>query len=264
VYSLDRWGLTGEAGAFADPLYSPGSDFIAYGNSFIGDLIVRDLDGEDIQNRLEFFNFLFFQLFTPTLDLYRNQYQLLGNPQVMMAKQLFDNFAFFSTLAFLFVHGRMVRPEVMFKLVDVIVQRAIPLLNRVQGFFREWHELEQREWQGVSVLTEHFTPEHQAQGRLARTYDDEAEFEADFKENMTIVEATAVVLFHWAARLLPEQPGEDVKINPRAIGLHPERWEEDGLFSDDGISYAEAVKLVPGIEEFHLEERGAKVAAQQR
>jgi flavin-dependent dehydrogenase len=261
VYSLDRWALTGEAGTFADPLYSPGSDFIAYGNTFIGDLVVRDLDGEDIQNRLEFFNFFFFQLFTPTLDLYRDQYQLLGNPQVMMSKQLFDNYVYFRTLAFLFIHGRTVRPEVMFKLVDVIVQRAIPLLNRIQGFFREWHELDQREWQGISVLTEKFTPEHEAQDRLEGEYSDDDEFEAIFKENMTKVEAAAVVMFHWGARLLPEQPGEDVPINPRAISLHPERWEEDGLFDAPGISLVEARKLTPGIEEFLLEERGATMAA---
>ena len=31
----DRWCLTGEAGAFLDPFYSPGSDFIAIGNTFI-------------------------------------------------------------------------------------------------------------------------------------------------------------------------------------------------------------------------------------
>ncbi len=260
VFSLDRWGLTGEAGAFADPLYSPGSDFIAYGNTFIGDLVVRDLDGEDIQNRLELFNFVFFQLFTPTLDLYRDQYQLLGNPQVMMAKQLFDNFAYFSTLAFLFLQGRTVRPEVMFELVDVIVQRAIPLLNRTQGFFREWHALDQREWEGVSVLTDKFTPEHERQNRLARTYDDDAEFKADFEENMSLVEAAVVVMFHWAARLLPEQPGEDVPINPRAISLKPERWEEDGLVDESGISLNAALELLPGIEEFLLDARGAQIA----
>jgi len=34
--------LTGEAGAFLDPFYSPGSDYIAMANTFITDLIVRD------------------------------------------------------------------------------------------------------------------------------------------------------------------------------------------------------------------------------
>ena len=32
--SAERWALVGEAGAFADPFYSPGSDFIGYGNTF--------------------------------------------------------------------------------------------------------------------------------------------------------------------------------------------------------------------------------------
>ena len=53
AYSTDRWSLVGEAGAFADPFYSPGSDFIGYGNTFTTDLITRDLDGEDIAERTD-------------------------------------------------------------------------------------------------------------------------------------------------------------------------------------------------------------------
>ena len=49
VFSPDRWAMTGEAGVFTDPFYSPGSDFIAMGNDFITDLITRDLRGEDIR-----------------------------------------------------------------------------------------------------------------------------------------------------------------------------------------------------------------------
>ena len=39
VYSTNRWGLVGEAAAFLDPFYSPGSDFIAIGNMMVGKLI---------------------------------------------------------------------------------------------------------------------------------------------------------------------------------------------------------------------------------
>ena len=39
----DRWCLVGEAGAFLDPFYSPGSDFIALSNTFTTDLITREL-----------------------------------------------------------------------------------------------------------------------------------------------------------------------------------------------------------------------------
>ena len=45
VYSPQRWCLTGDAGAFTDPFYSPGSDFIALGNTCITDLVVRDPPG---------------------------------------------------------------------------------------------------------------------------------------------------------------------------------------------------------------------------
>ena len=41
VFSADRWALTGEAGVFLDPFYSPGSDFIAISNTYITDMIAR-------------------------------------------------------------------------------------------------------------------------------------------------------------------------------------------------------------------------------
>lgn len=35
VFSADRWACTGDAGVFADPMYSPGTDLIAFGNCCI-------------------------------------------------------------------------------------------------------------------------------------------------------------------------------------------------------------------------------------
>ncbi len=46
VFSGSRWALTGEAGVFLDPFYSPGSDFIAISNTYITELIAKDLAGE--------------------------------------------------------------------------------------------------------------------------------------------------------------------------------------------------------------------------
>ena len=40
--SPQRWALAGEAGRFSDPLYSPGSDFIALHNSLIVDAILTE------------------------------------------------------------------------------------------------------------------------------------------------------------------------------------------------------------------------------
>ena len=75
-----RW--SGEAGAFADPFYSPGSDFIGYGNIFTADLITRDLDGEDMAERLEFYNDFYLRTFDFVLSRYDDQYPVFGNAWV--------------------------------------------------------------------------------------------------------------------------------------------------------------------------------------
>jgi hypothetical protein len=43
VFSARRWALTGEAGLFLDPFYSPGTDFIAISNTYITELVARDV-----------------------------------------------------------------------------------------------------------------------------------------------------------------------------------------------------------------------------
>ena len=50
-------------------------------------------------------------------------------------------------------------------------------------------------------------------------------------------------------------------INPLAVSLQPEQWEADGLFSDDGMTLAEALEQLPGIEEMDLEARAATTTA---
>ena len=97
VYSTDRWLLTGEAGVFTDPFYSPGSDFIAMGNELITDLIVRDRRGEDISARLEQHNNSYLRLFEGFLRLYEGQYPLMGNAQVMTAKAGWDNACYWAS-----------------------------------------------------------------------------------------------------------------------------------------------------------------------
>ena len=88
VFSADRWALIGEAGVFTDPFYSPGSDFIAMGNDYVTDLIVRDARGEDIAPRAEAFNATYLRLFEAFIRLYDGQYPIMGNAQVMTAKSV--------------------------------------------------------------------------------------------------------------------------------------------------------------------------------
>lgn len=259
VFSTDRWTLVGEAAGFIDAFYSPGSDFIAYTNTFTTDLVCRDLDGEDIEERTDFYNFFFFQLFDPTIWLYKDQYQFFGNAQVMLGKLLYDNTAYFSTLAYLFMHDKMTDLDALAEVVDQL-QTIIPLLGRVQELARDWHAIDQRSWEGVSVLTRKFEPMPERQSELEKEFDDEA-FKQRALENLDLLKAMAVWIFFQAAKHLPEPPDESRAIDPMMISLDPKRWEEEGLFTDDGMTLAQALELLPGVEEFDLESHGALVTA---
>ena len=90
VYSDERWCLTGEAGVFLDPFYSPGSDMIAISNGLICDLINSELDGEDIEEKAAIHNRLLLLLNDSWRGTYEHQYPLMGNAQVMTAKIIWD------------------------------------------------------------------------------------------------------------------------------------------------------------------------------
>jgi flavin-dependent dehydrogenase len=89
----DRWGLTGEAATAADPLYSPGSDFIALENDYLTDLIARDAAGEGhdvLGERLELYDrFLHFR-HEAAMRLYAGLYDTLGSFELACLKWDFD------------------------------------------------------------------------------------------------------------------------------------------------------------------------------
>jgi flavin-dependent dehydrogenase len=255
VFSMDRWCLAGEAAAFQDPLFSPGSDMIAYLNSFSGDLITRELDGEDVEERLDFYNFFFTQLMEPGLWLYRDQYQIFGNPQVMMCKLLNDNMAYFSSLAFLFLHGKMTQLEDLGEVTEVF-DTFVPLLERIQNLYRDWHQIDKRKFEGVGVQSDQFEQFLDTYYTLGKPYAQEEMIERA-KEKVRVLQAVAIWTFHLAAKHLPDPPDPTRRINPQVISLDPEKWEEEGLFTDDGWTLQDALDLIPGIEEFDLEARGA-------
>jgi hypothetical protein len=137
VFSADRWALVGEAGVFTDPFYSPGSDFIAMGNDFAKDLIVRSLAGQDIRPRVESFNSLYLRLFDAFIRLYDGQYAIMGNAQVMTAKVAWDNACYWSMTAPLFFERRLTRPVFM-DAIAPLMRRFFVLHARMQQFLRTW------------------------------------------------------------------------------------------------------------------------------
>lgn len=105
MFSQDGWGLTGEAGAFADPFYSPGSDFIAISNTFMTHLIGKSCTGQDIQIDSKVFQIFFSSFFDSTLSLYSQQYGGFGDRKMMSIKLLWDFSYYWGVLTLLFYKG---------------------------------------------------------------------------------------------------------------------------------------------------------------
>jgi flavin-dependent dehydrogenase len=86
----DRWALVGEAGAFTDPFYSPGSDFITLANEFTCDLIARRHDGEDVAERTRLYDSYMQFRYEANVPLYSDLYELFGSYELMSVKWDFD------------------------------------------------------------------------------------------------------------------------------------------------------------------------------
>jgi hypothetical protein len=252
VYSPDRWALTGEAGAFLDPFYSPGSDFIAMSNTLVTDLIVRDLGGEDVAERVAHHNDLLLRLYRESLRWYEGQYVFWGDPQVMMAKIASNNIIYWSTHALLFFHRKLTDPEYMSAVMPDL-ERFWAINVRLEALFRDWFAVGAQEYHRAFVAPTGFPSMGMRHVELAANFDDDA-LKAKIAENADLYEAVAVAIFHKAAESLPDgAPDPERKINPYAISLQPDRWEEDGLFDGSGLTLAEANERAPGVENLWLD-----------
>lgn len=136
VFSEQRWALTGEAGVFLDPFYSPGSDFIGIGNTMIADLIGRDLRGECIKLPSRVFQQLYQSFYESTLLLYRDLYPGFGDSRLMAVKTIWDYAYYWGVLSLLFFSDAIVRPEFMADLSQPLID-AQKHNRRLQKTFRE-------------------------------------------------------------------------------------------------------------------------------
>ena len=253
MFSPDRWALTGISGVFADPFYSPGSDFIAQGNTFITDLVCRDLAGEDVRRRALTYDVQFLTIFeTAIRGTYTDHYPAFGNAQIMVAKLVWEFAAYWAVAALPFLQGKLLDLE-FGGAVASDVRRVLVAGATLEQLFRDHHAtVGQREWPGRFISNRTSPALYQLHLDLHEPFDDEA-LRAKYAANAELLEAIAVIIFHNAVRELEGvEIDEDAKLRPAAISLDPARWERDGLFDSEGVSLAEARAQAEGIEDMLL------------
>jgi flavin-dependent dehydrogenase len=137
VFSGSRWALTGEAGVFLDPFYSPGSDFIAISNTYITALIEKDLANEPFAPYARIYEQFYFSFYRSTLALYTNQYAMFGDPEVMPVKVIWDYTYYWGVLCQLFFQRRLTDLTVMARMRDDL-SLCMQLNEALQKLMREW------------------------------------------------------------------------------------------------------------------------------
>ncbi len=137
VFSGSRWALTGEAGVFLDPFYSPGSDFIAISNTYITELIAKDLANEPFAPYARLYEQFYFSFYRSTLSLYTNQYALFGDPEVLPVKVIWDYTYYWGVLCQLFFQNRLTDVTVMSRM-RAELSLCMGLNEALQKLMREW------------------------------------------------------------------------------------------------------------------------------
>jgi len=136
MFSEDGWCLTGEAGAFTDPFYSPGSDFIAINNTFIAHLVASERAGKDIRRDSGMFHIFYNSFFDNTLSLYSHEYGGFGDRTMMGVKLLWDYSYYWGVLTLLFYKRAITDINLMLDL-HPLLKRASSLNATVQQKLRD-------------------------------------------------------------------------------------------------------------------------------
>lgn len=233
VFSGDRWALTGDAGVFTDPFYSPGSDFIAMSNTFITDLILRDLGGEEIAKRANDYNRVYLNTFESFLSIYEGQYPLMGNPQLMAAKIVWDFAIYWGFLTLQFLGGRLCDLELLER-AGTILQRVNHLNARMQAFFREWDARDCTPCQAAFIDVLGIDIMRRLHYGLQDDLPGDAMFER-FAENLKLCESLAAAIFNEASQPLAERPPR--LVNPYSITF----GEAEDLFDPEKAVAVESV-----------------------
>jgi flavin-dependent dehydrogenase len=206
VFSADRWALTGESGLFLDPFYSPGSDFIAIANTYICELVERDLRDKPFAPYADIYQQLYLSFYENTLSLYQDQYPLFGDAQVMPVKVIWDYTFYWALLAPLFFAGRIADIAMLGRLrEETAAARALNLA--MQPLLRDWHRANAGSGapRGDRRFLDQFSIDwfHEMNRALNDTLDDEA-FAARIRANVARMRWLAAEILQHARAVHPQ------------------------------------------------------------
>ncbi len=242
VFSADRWACSGDAGVFSDPMYSPGTDLIAFGNTCISWMIGEDKAGRltpAIAEDKSRFVISIGELLTRSIQV---NYHLLGAPSTMAAKLFWDITAGWAVVQPL-MYGKVFLDSATHAAIRAAGRQFFFMSLQMNTLFKDWAaHVEARDGTGRRPagavgydFIDYFKVDAIREMRTRNLVPDKP-FDvliADQHENMGLMEELALALFRIA--VADVHPGEMHRIegrwlNATAITLDPAKWEDRGLF----------------------------------
>ncbi|WP_194891604.1 NAD(P)/FAD-dependent oxidoreductase [Catenulispora pinisilvae] len=235
--SPDRWACVGDAGVFADPYYSVGSNLIGYANSFVTEMIGRDLEGRLDPAYVAYANKWFLSLAEGLTQNIQSSYPFHGNAMVMSLKTVWDYYVgwAFSDPQF---YGKTFLDAAASTTLSALGAHAVATQGAVVKLLQDWADT----YRGRFEFD--FIDYYDDLPTLARLFcqnlpTDQPPTFADvlrsIRDGLERIEELAHVIFYLAI----EDARPDLLaplrsrgwLNVSALSLNPDRWEKDGLFA---------------------------------
>jgi hypothetical protein len=151
--SPHKWGMSGMAGRFTDPLYSPGSDLISFYNSMMVDAILSDSQ-EELEKKCEIYEPLmkvFYEAYVPSYEL---SYNALGDQEVFTLKYAWELTIYFSFYVFPVVNDFFTNREFIPIFFRKFAQLG-PINRNLQQFLSSYFDWkDERELPPLKVLND--------------------------------------------------------------------------------------------------------------
>lgn len=135
--SADRWALSGEAGRFTDPLYSPGGDLIALYNTLIVDAILTG-DPNTLAIKVRIYELLMWAFYEAYVPSYAISYDALGDQECYAMKYGWELTLYFTFYVFPFINQVFTETSFVVPYLDLFAKLGV-LNNNLQTFINGYY-----------------------------------------------------------------------------------------------------------------------------
>lgn len=147
--SKDRWAISGEAGRFSDPLYSPGTDLIALHNCLIHHAICH-LNEEEFESHQFLYELLMKSLFDAFLPTFNVSYDALGDQETFVLKYTWELSVYFSFFTFPFINELFPQQAFILPYLEKFGELG-PINKKLHEFIKDYYH-----WKDKTPLPPHF------------------------------------------------------------------------------------------------------------